>query len=171
MEVNLHSKVSSLLMSLGYHTLYPPQEQAISKGVLEGESLVITTPTASGKTLIAIMAAIQAIERGSKVAYLTPLRALAAEKFEDFQVLKNPNIFDQNIKIGLANSDYDSQDKELPGADVIISTNEKMDSLMRHRLDWISEVGLFVIDEYIRMALLKRVMVRTSRLNRITVLQ
>ena len=147
MEVNLHSKVSSLLISLGYHTLYPPQEQAISKGVLEGKSLLITTPTASGKTLIAIMAAIQAIEKGSKVAYLTPLRALAAEKFEDFHVLKNPSIFDHDIMINLANSDYDSQDKELASADVIILTNEKMDSLMRHRLDWISEVGLFVVDE------------------------
>jgi helicase len=147
MEVNLDRKISSLLASLGYYTLYPPQEQAICKGVLEGKSLLITTPTASGKTLIALMAAIQAIEKGSKVAYLTPLRALAAEKFEDFQVLKNPNIFDQNTKIDLANSDYDSQGKELANSNVIILTNEKMDSLMRHRLDWISEVGLFVIDE------------------------
>ena len=86
MEAKLDRKVFSLLTSLGYQSLYPPQEQSISKGVLEGKSLLITTPTASGKTLIALMAAIQVIEKGSKVAYLTPLRALAAEKFEDFQI-------------------------------------------------------------------------------------
>ena len=147
MGLNLDQKVSSLLISLGYPTLYPPQELAISKGVLEGKNLLITTPTASGKTLVALMAAIKTIEKGFKVAYLTPLRALAAEKCEDFQVLNNLNIFNRKVKIELASGDFDSQGKELANADVTILTNEKMDSLMRHRSDWISEVGLFVFDE------------------------
>ena len=147
MGFNLDQKVSSLLISLGYPTLYPPQELAISKGVLEGKNLLITTPTASGKTLVALMAAIKTIEKGFKVAYLTPLRALAAEKCEDFQVLNNLNIFNRKVKIELASGDLDSQGKELANADVTILTNEKMDSLMRHRSDWISEVGLFVFDE------------------------
>ena len=80
MGFNLDQKVSSLLISLGYPTLYPPQELAISKGVLEGKNLLITTPTASGKTLVALMAAIKTIEKGFKVAYLTPLRALRQRK-------------------------------------------------------------------------------------------
>ena len=80
MGLNLDQKVSSLLISLGYPTLYPPQELAISKGVLEGKNLLITTPTASGKTLVALMAAIKTIEKGLKVAYLTPLRALRQRK-------------------------------------------------------------------------------------------
>ena len=147
MALHLDQKISSLLMSLGYPTLYPPQELAISKGVLEGKNLLITTPTASGKTLVALMAAIKTIEKGLRVAYLTPLRALAAEKCSDFQVLNDLKIFNRKVKVKLASSDFDSQGKELADADITILTNEKMDSLMRHRADWISEVGLFVFDE------------------------
>lgn len=147
MGTNLDKKMSSLLTALGYSTLYPPQELAISRGVLEGKNLLITTPTASGKTLVALMAAMKTIEKGLKVVYLTPLRALAAEKFQDFYILNNPSLLDRTIKIESASSDYDSQGKELADADIIILTNEKMDSLMRHRSDWISEVGLFVFDE------------------------
>jgi helicase len=147
MGKNLDRRITALLDSLGYSTLYPPQELAISKGVLEGRNLLITTPTASGKTMVALMAAIKTIEKGLKVAYLTPLRALAAEKCQDFHALNNPKIFERRIKIELASSDYDSPGEELADADITILTNEKMDSLMRHRSDWISEVGLFVIDE------------------------
>ena len=57
-------------------------------GLLEGKSLVISSPTASGKTLIAMMAAFKKIkERGKKVVYLTPLRALASEKYTEFKQL------------------------------------------------------------------------------------
>ncbi|MRN41799.1 MAG: DEAD/DEAH box helicase, partial [Nitrosopumilales archaeon] len=72
-------RINNLLDLLGHSSLYPPQQQAVSHGLLEGKNLLVTTPTASGKTLIAIMAAIKAIEKGMKVFYLTPLRALAME--------------------------------------------------------------------------------------------
>lgn len=50
------AKIKILLSLLGYSSLYPPQELALSKGLLEGKNLLVTTPTASGKTLIAMMA-------------------------------------------------------------------------------------------------------------------
>ena len=49
-------EVKIILDSLGYASLYPPQELALSKGLLEHRNLLITTPTASGKTLIAVIA-------------------------------------------------------------------------------------------------------------------
>ncbi len=49
------AKIKILLSLLGYSSLYPPQELALSKGLLEGKNLLVTTPTASGKTLIAMM--------------------------------------------------------------------------------------------------------------------
>ena len=72
-------RINNLLNLLGHSSLYPPQQQAVSQGLLEGKNLLVTSPTASGKTLIAIMAAIKAFEKGMKVFYLTPLRALAME--------------------------------------------------------------------------------------------
>lgn len=53
----IDEKIGNLLRVLGYSSLYPPQADAISQGVLDGKNLLITTPTASGKTLIAMMAA------------------------------------------------------------------------------------------------------------------
>ncbi|MGI0084488.1 MAG: DEAD/DEAH box helicase, partial [Nitrososphaerales archaeon] len=73
------------LESQGYSSLYPPQEEAIKSGVLDGENLVLATPTASGKTLVAMMAAMRTINKGGKVVYLAPLRALASEKLEEFK--------------------------------------------------------------------------------------
>src|SRR5919199_1353703 len=145
-------RVKTLLDSLGYHSLYPTQELALSNGVLEGKNLLITTPTASGKTLIAIMAAMKAIESGVKVVYLTPLRALATEKYQDFRILerlgnKNNNNIGRKIQVRVASSDYDSKGMDMADADIVVLTNEKMDSLIRHRTEWISHVGLFVADE------------------------
>jgi helicase len=141
------AKIKILLSLLGYSSLYPPQELALSKGLLEGKNLLVTTPTASGKTLIAMMAAIKTIEKGLKVIYLTPLRALATEKYHDFHVLEDLDINGIKTRVKIATSDYDSSGKDVEDADVIILTNEKMDSLMRHGAEWISDVGLFVADE------------------------
>ena len=139
--------IRPLLERLGYDSLYPPQDQALAKGLLERKNLLITTPTASGKTLIAVMAAINILTKGHKVVYLTPLRALTAEKFQDFRILEELDIFDRKIKVKVASSDYTSERRSTAGADVLVLTNEKMDSLIRHRVEWLHEVGLFVADE------------------------
>jgi helicase len=141
------ARVKIFLGLLGYSSLYPPQELALSKGVLEGKNLLITTSTASGKTLIALMAAIKAIEKGLKVVYLTPLRALATEKYQYLQTLENLNIINRKIRVRVASSDYDASGREVADVDIVVLTNEKMDSIIRHGGTWISDVGLFVADE------------------------
>jgi helicase len=140
-------RIKPLLEHLGYISLYPPQEQALSKGLLDGRNLLITTPTASGKTVIALIAAMNILKKGLKVVYLTPLRALTTEKFQDFRIFEELGLFEREIKVKVASSDYSSSGRELAQADVIVLTNEKMDSLIRHRSEWIHEVGLFVADE------------------------
>ncbi|MDQ3908814.1 MAG: DEAD/DEAH box helicase [Thermoproteota archaeon] len=140
------NSIRTLLSHLGYSSLYPPQETALKHGILEGKSVLMTTPTASGKTLIAIMAIYQALKKNRKAVYLTPLRALASEKYHDMKVLENLD-FGRKIKVMAATGDYDSPGKELAAADVIILTNEKMDTLFRHNAEWLDDIGLFVSDE------------------------
>ncbi|MCK4848378.1 MAG: DEAD/DEAH box helicase [Candidatus Heimdallarchaeota archaeon] len=71
----------------GIKELYPPQVEAVKQGLLENKNLVISIPTAAGKTLLAELAALKHIlERTGKVIYLCPLRALAAEKYKDFKM-------------------------------------------------------------------------------------
>ena len=143
------SEVKILLQDQGLSTLYPPQEEAIKAGVLEGKNFVLASPTASGKTLVAELCAFKHIlERGGKVLYLTPLRALASEKFEEFKAFSKLTKSDgKEIRVAISTGDYDGNDSWLGRYDIIVVTNEKCDSLLRHRSDWIDSVSLVVADE------------------------
>ncbi|MEM5871839.1 MAG: DEAD/DEAH box helicase [Candidatus Aenigmatarchaeota archaeon] len=127
----------------GLAKLNPVQEEALRAGLLDGESLVVAAPTASGKTLIAEIAALNAIKKGKKVVYIVPLRALASEKYSEFVEKYEP----LGIKIALSMGDLDSSDPWLAKFDLIVVTSEKFDSLLRHGILWIDQIGLLVIDE------------------------
>ncbi len=128
----------------GIKELYPPQVEAVKQGLLENKNLVISIPTAAGKTLLAELAALKhVLEHAGKVIYLCPLRALAAEKYKDFRRFKS-----LGVKVAITSGDYDSADYYLPHYDIIISTNEKFDALLRHGASWIDEeVSLVIVDE------------------------
>ena len=148
-ELPIHDSVKAIIAKAGYDTLYPPQEDAIKAGVLEGKNIVLASPTASGKTLVAELVILKSIlEKGGKALYLTPLRALASEKYEDFQkytgVEKAPG---RRVRVAVTSGDYDSSDVFLANFDIIISTNEKADSLLRHRSPWIADISVVVADE------------------------
>ena len=60
--------------------LYPHQDDAIL-GVLTGANVIVTTPTGSGKTLIATAAHFAAFATGRRTFYTAPIKALVSEKF------------------------------------------------------------------------------------------
>ncbi|MCK5409321.1 MAG: DEAD/DEAH box helicase, partial [Candidatus Heimdallarchaeota archaeon] len=122
--------VKDKLAEEGIVSLYPPQSDAINKKLLEGNNLVVAIPTASGKTLLAILACLKVItDKGLKTLYLSPLRALAYEKFVEFK-----NYLDLlGKRTILLTGDYDGEDSSAKYADVIIATNEKIDSAIRHQ--------------------------------------
>ena len=123
--------------------LRPAQEKSIKKGLLEGRSLLVCTPTASGKTLIAELAALKSIIEGKgKAVYIVPLKALAAEKYRNFKK-RYGNI----IKVALSIGDIDSSDHYIAEYDLIVTTSEKLDSLIRHHSPWISGVKTIIVDE------------------------
>ena len=145
-ELQLDPSIINFLKSEGYRNLYPPQEDAVKVGVLDGKSVLVSVPTASGKTLIAMLATLSHLSKNkSKVIYLTPLRALAAEKFEEFKKLEK--ISQSKIKVAISTGDFDSKGNELDDADVIILTNETMDAMMTFQKSWIYEIGMVVSDE------------------------
>jgi len=133
------------LKSFGLKELYPPQAEALKKGLLrERGSFVIASPTASGKTLIAEMAIAETFfSRMGKTIYLVPLRALAREKYEDLS--RRWGQF--GMKVSQSTGDFDSADPWLSKADLIITTNEKMDSLIRHHASWLRDISLVICDE------------------------
>ncbi|MGQ9479474.1 MAG: DEAD/DEAH box helicase [Thermoproteota archaeon] len=147
-ELPISSKAKEELLKAGFRTLYPPQEQAVKAGLFQGENLLLAVPTASGKTLVAQLAAINKLEKeGGKTVYLVPLRAIAWEKYVDFNILRRIEGLRGRVRITLTTGDYDSKAEELSDYDVIIATYEKFDSIIRHRPRWIDEVNLIVFDE------------------------
>ena len=148
-ELPIDKQVVDLLAKEGLDELYPPQQHAIEAGVLDGKNLVLASPTASGKTLVAELCILKhVLEHKGKAIYLAPLRALASEKFKEFQrysTIKKANA--DHVRAGISTGDYDSADPWLGRYDVILSTNEKADSLLRHKAPWMSELTLVVADE------------------------
>ncbi|TPW98603.1 DEAD/DEAH box helicase, partial [Schumannella luteola] len=62
--------------------LYPAQEEAVLELVLD-RHLVLSTPTGTGKSLVAVAAHAAAIAQGRRSFYTAPLKALVSEKFFD----------------------------------------------------------------------------------------
>jgi superfamily II RNA helicase len=62
--------------------LYPAQEEAVLELVLE-RHLVLSTPTGTGKSLVAVAAHAVALAQGRRSYYTAPLKALVSEKFFD----------------------------------------------------------------------------------------
>ena len=146
-ELKLSKPAIEFLKNEGYSELYPPQQESIDAGLLDGENIIVSAPTASGKTLIAVIAMINYLSKNrGKIVYLSPLRALAAEKFSEFKKFETID-FGRKIKVQISTGDYESVDKGLEKSDVLILTNEKMDSIIRHGPEWIEEVGLVIADE------------------------
>jgi len=126
------------LKEQGITELFPPQKEAVQKGILNGKNMVLAIPTASGKTLVALIAVLNNIKNGGKAVYITPLRALAEEKYEEFS---------EFCDCVLSSGDYDSEDRYLINHDCIITTSEKCDSLLRHSKRFFDDVTLVVADE------------------------
>ena len=147
-ELDLEPKVIDFLKSEGYEELFEPQEQSVKAGLFdEKKNFLITIPTASGKTLIAMLAILSHLSKyKTKVVYLTPLRALTSEKFEEFKKLEKLNL-GRKIKVALSTGDSKEKKEKLEDADVIFLTNESMDANMAFQKDWIYDIGLVVSDE------------------------
>lgn len=141
LQNKISKPVVDILKESGIRELFPPQEQALPY-ILNRENLILAVPTAAGKTLIAEIAMVCEILRGGKCLYITPLRALASEKFESFKKWEKIG-----VKVGITTGDYESVDAHLSNCDIIVTTAEKADSLLRNRSFWVRDVTCLVIDE------------------------
>ncbi|MDH3794579.1 MAG: DEAD/DEAH box helicase [Nitrosopumilus sp.] len=146
-RLELPDTAIDFLKSQGFEKLYPPQADSVKSGLLNGKSILVSAPTASGKTLIAMLAMLSYISKNKgKVIYLSPLRALAAEKFSEFKKLEKIPLGNK-VKVAISTGDFENIEKNLEKSNVLILTNEKMDSIIRHSAEWVDEIGLVISDE------------------------
>lgn len=144
----LRPEIIDVLLSENIKDLYPPQKLAVLPAI-SNKNIVVSIPTASGKTLIAEISIIQKLlenrRKGitQKALYLCPLKALASEKYYEFK----KRWAKLGFKVGFAVGDVDNYDYRVFENDIIILTNEKADSLLRSKPQWIKEIGILVVDE------------------------
>jgi antiviral helicase SKI2 len=89
------------------------QKYAI-EAIVEGDHILVTAHTGSGKTLPAEFAIEYFVGKGKKVIYTSPIKALSNQKYHEFGI-KYPN-----ISFGILTGDIKSN----PEADVLIMTTE-----------------------------------------------
>src|SRR5215470_14387666 len=61
-------------------TLYPHQDEALIE-LVSGANVILSTPTGSGKSLVATAAHFGALAAGRRSFYTAPIKALVSEKF------------------------------------------------------------------------------------------
>ncbi|GLY71463.1 DEAD/DEAH box helicase [Amycolatopsis taiwanensis] len=76
---NLYEAFSQWTAERGIE-LYPAQEEALIE-VVSGANVIVSTPTGSGKSLVAVAAHFAAMARGVRTFYTAPIKALVSEKF------------------------------------------------------------------------------------------
>ena len=137
MNLPFNDKTKELIM--GSKEFNPVQKAALPF-LLENKNMIVAAPTASGKTLIAEIAIVKNFMAGGKSIYLCPLRALASEKYNDFKKYEQIG-----MRIAISTGDLDAKEKWLGGFDLIILSNEKADSLLRHKA--LPPASLVIADE------------------------
>lgn len=112
----------------------------------------MVSATASGKTLVGELAGIPKAMEGKKFVFLTPLVALANQKYRDFKKRYEPLGLKVSIKVGMnrikAKEELKLPDSNISDADIIVGTYEGIDFLLRcGKSDELNELGCVLIDE------------------------
>ena len=116
--------------------LYEAQEEAILE-VFSGHHLILTTPTGSGKSLVAMAAHFEAIAKGKRCWYTAPIKALVSEKF--FSLCKEFG----SDNVGMITGDASVN----PDAPIVCCTQEILANLaLRHGPQ--APVDTAVMDEF-----------------------
>ena len=154
---------SELIETSSYHNLDYTQKfptfNKLQSTVLKGKyhkrdvNLVLGTQTSTGKTIAAELIAAPLLKKGDKVIYVSPLRSLSQERFDDWteNVLSEYNTVMLTGDTLSNKKERDLQMELASDADIIIMTSELLDSITRKakasRNHWLKQVRLIVLDE------------------------
>ncbi len=110
------------LQSWGIESLTDVQQRALFAGVADGDSLVVSAPTSSGKTLIGEIAVLCALRSRFRAIYLVSHKALADQKYLDFVMRFGEDAAEPIGSVGLNTGDRTEGDID---AQLLVATYEK----------------------------------------------
>jgi helicase len=121
----------------------PIQDTFIRRGLLTSKHNVsVFGPPASGKTLIAEMTMIRELQKGGRVLYATPYKALDRQKFKDFQTFSK-----LGYPVLITDGDNPLSQETLKKAPVVIATYERAFGAISAGEKWLDNVSLVCADE------------------------
>ena len=114
--------------------LNPAQKAVLESGYLEeNKNFIVAIPTASGKTLLGMMAALKTLMDGGKVVYAVPLISIQNEKIKEFKAFE-----EHGIKVG----------RHPNSSDLSVMVFESFDAITRFSWNTLREVDLLIVDEF-----------------------
>lgn len=129
--------IEKLLAVKSWPKLTMTQQVAVDNDLLRSqENFVLIAPTSAGKTGVAQLAAMQALDGGQRVLYLVPMKSLISDKEKDFQ----------DISAEIAGTT--SQPAEWEKANIVITTFETFYKTALLSPHLAKDFGLAVIDEF-----------------------
>ncbi|MDR1974328.1 MAG: DEAD/DEAH box helicase [Bacteroidales bacterium] len=138
---------------LGMLELLPSQRDALTQNIFDINSnvTVLQLPTSAGKTLLAEFNIIvtKALMPDAKIVYIVPSRALVNQVYYDLKSdLESLNFSIEKtssaIEIDPAENAFLTGNEKI---DILVSTPEKLDLLIRRRHSSVEDVSLFILDE------------------------
>ncbi len=139
---------------LGVLELLPSQREALTeKNLLDvaANVTVLQMPTSAGKTLLAEFNIIvtKALRADAKIVYIVPSRALVNQVYFELKSDLEPLDFviektSSAIEIDPTEDSFLSGDDNI---DVLVSTPEKLDLLIRRKHSSVDDVSMFILDE------------------------
>jgi replicative superfamily II helicase len=126
-------------------SLNPLQMSAVNEfGILNGENLVVSAPTSSGKTMVGELAALRSVLDRKRALFLLPLKALVADKRRHFNEVYGTF----GVRTIEATGETDDITPLLRGQyDIGLLTYEKFAAIALTFPHVLAQVGTIVIDE------------------------
>lgn len=116
--------------------LYPAQDEAVIE-IVSGSHVILSTPTGTGKSLVAVAAHAAAVARGGRTYYTAPIKALVSEKFFALVDIFGP------ANVGMVTGDSSVN----PDAPIVCCTAEILANLALRQGDD-ADVDQVVMDEF-----------------------
>ena len=136
----------------GMIDLLPSQRDALNQNLLDVVSnvTVLQMPTSAGKSLLAEfnMLVTKALRQDAKIIYIVPSRALVNQVY--FDLKSDLQSLGLNIEKTSSAIEIDPNENNFLNSekiDILVSTPEKLDLLIRRKHPSVDDVSLFVVDE------------------------